>query len=53
MQVIPVTTTEYGISKAKRPVNSRLEKSKLVENGFQLLPDWQDALAHYLQEINL
>ena len=49
--VIPVTTAEYGISKAARPFNSRLDKSKLTEKGFQLLPDWKDALARYLQEI--
>ena len=49
--VIPVTTEEYGLSKAARPFNSRLDKSKLVENGFEPLPTWQDALARYLQEI--
>lgn len=49
--VTPVTTAEYGISKAKRPFNSRLDKSKLVENGFKPLPTWQDALARYLKEI--
>lgn len=49
--VIPVTTEEYGISKATRPFNSRLDKSKLVEQGFELLPTWQDALSRYLQEI--
>ena len=49
--VTPVTTAEYGISKAKRPFNSRLDKSKLVENGFKPLPTWQDALARYLREI--
>ena len=49
--VIPVTTVEYGISKAKRPFNSRLDKSKLVKNGFKPLPTWQDALKRYLQEI--
>lgn len=49
--VIPVTTEEYGISKAKRPFNSRLDKTKLVENGFEPLPDWQDALKRYLNEI--
>ena len=50
-QVIPVTTAEYGLSKAVRPLNSRLDKRKLAENGFELLPDWQDALTRYLQEI--
>ncbi|MDO4940329.1 MAG: dTDP-4-dehydrorhamnose reductase [Erysipelotrichaceae bacterium] len=49
-KVIPVTTAEYGISKAKRPFNSRLDKSKLVENGFKPLPDWKDALRRYLSE---
>lgn len=51
--VIPVTTAEYGLSKAARPFNSRLDKSKLVENGFKPLPTWQDALARYLKEIEL
>lgn len=49
--VNPVTTEEYGISKAKRPFNSRLDKAKLIENGFTPLPDWQDALKRYLDEI--
>lgn len=49
--VNPVTTEEYGISKAKRPFNSRLDKTKLVEKGFTPLPDWQDALERYLNEI--
>lgn len=51
--VIPVTTEEYGLSKAARPVNSRLDKSKLVENGFQPLPTWQDAVSRYLKEAQL
>ena len=51
VKVIPVTTAEYGLSKAKRPFNSRLDKSKLAENGFKPLPDWQDALKRYLKEI--
>lgn len=51
--VTPVTTEEYGISKAKRPFNSRLDKSKLVENGFTLLPTWQDALGRYLKELDI
>ena len=50
-KVIPVSTQEYGLSKAARPFNSRLDKSKLVENGFRPLPTWQDALARYLKEI--
>ncbi len=51
VQVSPVTTEEYGISKAARPFNSRLDKAKLVENGFTPLPTWQDAVKRYLQEI--
>ena len=50
-QVQPVTTAEYGLSKAARPFNSRLDKSKLAQNGFAPLPTWQDALARYLKEI--
>lgn len=49
--VLPVTTAEYGLSKAARPFNSRLDKSKLIENGFAPLPTWQDAVARYLKEI--
>ena len=51
MNVIPVTTEEYGLSKAARPFNSRLDKSKLIENGFEPLPTWQNALERYLKEI--
>lgn len=51
INVIPVSTSEYGLSKAKRPYNSRLDKSKLESSGFELLPDWKDALRRYL-EIN-
>lgn len=50
-KVIPVTTAEYGLSKAKRPFNSRLDKSKLTLNGFERLPLWQDALKRYLEEL--
>lgn len=50
VEVERVTTEEYGLSKAKRPFNSRLDKSKLVENGFEPLPSWQDALARFLKE---
>lgn len=50
-KVTPVTTAEYGISKAARPFNSRLDKSKLTENGFTPLPDWKDALTRYLEEV--
>ena len=52
-KVIPVTTEEYGLSKAARPFNSRLDKRKLVENGFKPLPTWQDAVSRYLQEAKL
>ena len=48
-KVIPVTTEEYGKSKAARPFNSRLAKDKLVEQGFTPLPDWRDALRRYLK----
>ena len=48
VKVLPVTTAEYGLSKAKRPFNSRLDKSKLVQMGFQPLPAWKDALKRYL-----
>lgn len=51
MTVTPVTTAEYGLSKAARPFNSRLDKSKLTKNGFAPLPHWQDALSRYLKEI--
>lgn len=50
-KVTPVTTAEYGISKAARPFNSRLDKSKLTANGFAPLPTWQDALHRFLKEI--
>ena len=48
-KVTPVTTEEYGLSKAVRPFNSRLDKSKLVDNGFKLLPTWPDAVKRYLE----
>ena len=51
VKVTPVTTAEYGVSKAARPFNSRLDKSKLVEKGFEPLPTWQDALSRYLKII--
>ncbi len=50
-KVIPVTTAEYGVSVAARPFNSRLDKSKLKDQGFELLPVWQDALSRYLFEL--
>lgn len=52
-KVIPVTTEEYGLSKASRPFNSRLDKSKLKANGFTPLPTWQDAVARYLKEAEI
>lgn len=52
-KVTPVTTAEYGLSKAARPFNSRLDKSKLAEQGFELLPAWQDALERYLRQIEM
>ena len=52
-KVIPVTTEEYGLSKAARPFNSRLDKSKLIEMGFEPLPTWQDAVKRYLEEADL
>ena len=52
-KVVPVTTAEYGLSKAARPFNSRLDKSKLTEAGFARLPSWQDALGRYLKEAQL
>ncbi len=50
-KVIPVTTAEYGLSKAARPFNSRLDKRKLIEKGFAPLPHWTDAVGRYLEEI--
>ena len=52
MTVNSVTTAEYGVSKAARPFNSRLDKSKLTANGFTPLPTWQDALGRYLKELD-
>ena len=52
-KVTPVSTKEYGLSKAARPFNSRLDKTKLVENGFTPLPDYKDAIARYLKEAKL
>lgn len=50
-KVTPVSTKEYGISKAVRPFNSRLDKSKLSDNGFVRLPEWKDALSRYLNNV--
>ncbi len=52
-KVIPVTTAEYGLSRAARPLNSRLDRSKLVTAGFKPLPHWQDAVRRYLEEAQL
>ena len=49
--VTPVTTAEYGLSKAARPFNSRLDKRKLIDNGFAPLPDWRDAVGRYIRDI--
>ena len=51
--VVPVSTAEYGLSKAARPFNSRLDRSKLAKNGFTPLPHWQDALARYLELLKI
>lgn len=50
VKVTPVSSDAFP-AKAKRPFNSRMDKSKLTENGFSLLPSWQDALRRYLKEI--
>ena len=50
MNVVPVTTEEYG-AKAKRPANSRMDKEKLTEKGFDRLPTWQDALTRYIRAL--
>ncbi|MDD6102244.1 MAG: dTDP-4-dehydrorhamnose reductase [Clostridiales bacterium] len=52
-KVIPVTSEEYGLSRAARPFNSRLDRSKLAEAGFTPLPTWQDAVSRYLKEAQL
>ena len=53
LTVTPVTTKEYGLSKAARPFNSRLDRQKLLQEGFLPLPDWKDALSRYLKELDL
>lgn len=53
LTISPVTTAEYGVSKAARPFNSRLDKSKLAREGFAPLPTWQDALSRYLKELSI
>lgn len=52
-KVIPVSTEEYGISKAKRPFNSRMDKNKLIKNGFKELPYWKESLMDYFEKLNL
>src|SRR5699024_10724116 len=52
-KVHPVTTEEYGDTKTNRPLNSRLDKSKLVENGFEPLPNWRDAVSRFLNELDV
>ena len=47
MDLEPVSSDEFP-TKAKRPHNSRMDKKKLIDNGFDLLPPWQDALKRYL-----
>ena len=51
VKVTPVHSDEYPAAKAKRPMNSRMSKEKLTENGFEHLPEWKDAVARYLKEI--
>ena len=51
-EVNRISTIEYGLSVAKRPFNSRLDKSKLTESGFSLLPHWKDALKRYLSKLS-
>lgn len=51
VKVTPVHSCDYPASKAKRPMNSRISKEKLSDNGFERLPDWKDAVARYLKEI--
>ena len=48
-KVLPVSTAEYGLNKAARPFNSRLDRSKLIEKGFTPLPTWENALERYLK----
>lgn len=50
VNVVPVTSAEYG-AKANRPMNSRMSKEKLTENGFERLPSWEDALKRYIAEL--
>lgn len=50
IEVEPVNSAQYA-AKAKRPENSRMNKQKLVDNGFEPLPDWKDALKRYLKNL--
>lgn len=52
-KVVPVTTSQYGSLKARRPFNSRLDKSKLVKTGFTPLPSWKNAVSRFLEEIGM
>lgn len=52
IKMVPVSTEEYGFSTAARPFNSRLDKSKLDDAGFERLPTWKDALARYIEELD-
>ncbi len=51
IKVNPVSTEKYGSSTARRPLNSRLDTSKLKDNGFTPLPDWKDGLKRYMEEL--
>lgn len=48
VEVTPLTSEEFP-ARAKRPHNSRMDKKKLIENGFKTLPSWQEALKCYLK----
>ena len=50
VKVHPVPTSEYP-TRAVRPLNSRMSKDKLEKMGFARLPDWHDALARYIHEL--
>ncbi|MBR6109418.1 MAG: dTDP-4-dehydrorhamnose reductase [Clostridia bacterium] len=51
-KVLPVSTEEYGLCKARRPLNSRLDRTKLTREGFATLPIWKDALGRYLRKLS-
>ncbi|SJZ77111.1 dTDP-4-dehydrorhamnose reductase [Anaerorhabdus furcosa] len=52
-KIIPVSTEQYGVNKAIRPLNSRLNKEKIIENGFKPLPVWKDAVSRFLKELEV